>query len=751
MLDFLYQNKTELKVFFVVWLCVFFIFSPISMGLYLTPKIEKQEAQAWLANVITDAAKWVWDGVTWAWSKIQDWAIAAWNWVKAHITDIIKKALAIALKVALHTVLAQLTNSIIKWIQSDFQGQPGFVTDWQSYLSDAADAAAGRFLNELAGVNLCSSFKPQIQLVFSLPVPEFSTKAACTLEGILENANATIDSFYEDFTSGGWTAWEELNKPKNNAFGAYLMAMDAEYAQKFAEMNKREKESKSGFKPTKQCQGTSKSQYDQNKSNCDAWYTSISDGTADQSVVDAYSAQCSNVSGSGDASNMDPNSSDCSSSIVTAPDGTVEYSVNFAAIAPMKDLQESISNMMGKDGSDYAPYIVAIANALINQLVKDSITGLLGAVQQSDDSGTATADNTLTQYGYTDTSGEYEDIMNDYAIIDEIKSNLEQIDTSNSNSAMQALLSNYQSLATTTTAIKDKQLDTIIDQWSRGAWENVDNDDDGTESVDDDATVSGTSTTTTTIESCSATTGVCSVVAAAPASTDMTNYSKTTTITTTPYTLSHSEIGQAYITKTQTDIVDSRTTNSGNYDINGNQLANYDSSSTSYSLNASPDPSDNQYKCQSVYSSSNITCQIDTDGWDYQSKADNLSNSSSLVSSAVAAADNFKTYAADYDSAFEDDASSSTTATALTNAQTARDDLMAAMNTLLGTSRTALSDLNDDLADYLDDSNVALTSSSNITITASDGTQTTQDAASYFQNYYNDVVTIYNSLSGVTP
>jgi hypothetical protein len=129
------------------------------------------------------------------WHTANDWARDAAKWVAENAYNLAIKAAKAALKVLMHQILAQVTNSIIKWIQSDFQGQPGFITDWQSYLKKASNAAAGRFLNTLAGVNLCSAFKPKIRLVFALPVPQFNTVAAFTLYKILAIAIATKNYF----------------------------------------------------------------------------------------------------------------------------------------------------------------------------------------------------------------------------------------------------------------------------------------------------------------------------------------------------------------------------------------------------------------------------------------------------------------------------------------------------------------------------------------------------------------------------
>lgn len=783
--NFLSGAKSELKVFFIVWLCLFFIFSPIFFGLSLTPQILAPEAQAWPSAIVT-AAKWVWEKVEVIWATVKDWAIAKWEWVKKNISDTIKKALAVALQIAIHQVLAMVTNSIIKWIQSDFQGQPGFITDWEDYLNKAGNAAAGRFLNELAGVNLCSAFSVKIKATMNLPIPSFKTGVECSLDDILNNATTTLDKFKNNFQDGGWLVWQDMSKPNNNAFAVWLATSEEEWARKFNEQQKLGKESKSGFKPTKKClsNGNTTGGYNKALSACIAGGKSATNCTNDPSVK--------NKDPNVDSSTLDPNSADCASAVTTAPDGTVEFTTNLAATSTFRGIEASIATLMGKDGSKYAPYVTAIANALITQLVKDGVSGLTGmvsdAVVEEDGSVTSTATTTISSDGtvtsitteadclavsggtwtwddpITTTTGtcatttsstvvatsadDYEAIMNDYAIIEDLKSNLDQVDTSNPTGTIQSLISSYQSLATTMTNIKNKQLAIIINKWSAGLWENTTNDTDGSETVDDDATATASTTTSTTIESCSGTPTVCTVVATAPATTNMSSYSKTTTITTTDYIITHSRIGEVPIAKIMTEIVDSRTLDPGNYDASGNQLTNYDSTTDLYSLNSSSN------LCQSDDASSTILCQIDTDGGDFQSKADALSSID--ITSVTATLDNFVNYAEIYDSYFSADPVSSDATTAWTNAETARDSLISSMQTLTGSSSTTLADLNDDLYDFINNTSngsVTLTSAitynvatGNMTITASDGTQTTENASTYFQNYYNDLITIYNSL-----
>ena len=135
-----------------------------------------------------------------------------------------------AFKLAAEQLKRQLLNmivdQIVNWIQGG--GEPKFITDWPGFFRDAVDQAGGRFIQELGLGRLCSAFGFKLSAAF-IPIPKFSDRSSCTLSQV----GANLDAFLKDFKSGGWAAWDEMVlKPQNNIYGAYLMAWD--------EKNKRE-------------------------------------------------------------------------------------------------------------------------------------------------------------------------------------------------------------------------------------------------------------------------------------------------------------------------------------------------------------------------------------------------------------------------------------------------------------------------------------------------------------------------------
>lgn len=114
-------------------------------------------------------------------------------------------------------ILDVAVDQITVWIQGG--GMPLFVTDYQSFLADAGNAAVGDFVQEIGLGALCSPYKFQLQLALYRP-RQFSEKAACTLDQIIEN----FDDFKQDFAKGGFPAYVKMLEPQNNIYGAYIMA-----------------------------------------------------------------------------------------------------------------------------------------------------------------------------------------------------------------------------------------------------------------------------------------------------------------------------------------------------------------------------------------------------------------------------------------------------------------------------------------------------------------------------------------------
>jgi hypothetical protein len=124
--------------------------------------------------------------------------------------------------------LQQMTNDILKWVNSGFDGQPAFVTDLQGFLQNIADEVAGDFIygDELS--TICTPFQLDTRLQLAKEYQEQSYGSAketlaCSVDDYSSDPAAFISG---NFTVGGWSAWFEtvLNPESNTPIGVKLAA-----------------------------------------------------------------------------------------------------------------------------------------------------------------------------------------------------------------------------------------------------------------------------------------------------------------------------------------------------------------------------------------------------------------------------------------------------------------------------------------------------------------------------------------------
>jgi hypothetical protein len=127
-------------------------------------------------------------------------------------------------------LMSQMTQSLVNWINSGFQGSPAFITDLNGFLLDALDTAAGEYIKSLGGIGefVCSPFQLDVQAALSINyqqarsgMPSGPTAPACKLSDIENN----IEDFFTGVSDGGWQEWLEVtSNPQNTPYGAYLAA-----------------------------------------------------------------------------------------------------------------------------------------------------------------------------------------------------------------------------------------------------------------------------------------------------------------------------------------------------------------------------------------------------------------------------------------------------------------------------------------------------------------------------------------------
>ncbi len=166
-------------------------------------------------------------------------------------------------------ILKSMTQSILNWINSGFQGKPAFVTDLKQFMRDRIDQTVGEYIYNDPALNfLCSPFQLDVKIALATSYQQsahdgFGSKAQCTLSQVTDNVEGFLNG---SFSEGGWNSWFELTQnPVNTPTGAYLAAESEMYARIIDEQGNTIKELDwgDGFLSFKVCGDT------QNQKNCD--------------------------------------------------------------------------------------------------------------------------------------------------------------------------------------------------------------------------------------------------------------------------------------------------------------------------------------------------------------------------------------------------------------------------------------------------------------------------------------------------
>ena len=160
-------------------------------------------------------------------------------------------------------VLKSITQSILTWINSGFQGSPAFVTDLKQFLLDRADQVVGDFIYGSELGFLCSPFQLDVKIALATAYQEqahegFGSQSQCTLSDVTDNMEGFLNG---SFNEGGYASLFEVTQNTiNTPMGAYLAAEGEMYARIVDEEGRTVKELDwgSGFLSFKVCSDTQK-------------------------------------------------------------------------------------------------------------------------------------------------------------------------------------------------------------------------------------------------------------------------------------------------------------------------------------------------------------------------------------------------------------------------------------------------------------------------------------------------------------
>jgi hypothetical protein len=119
----------------------------------------------------------------------------------------------------------QITNSVINWINSGFNGSPSFVTNYQQFFNNVADQAAGSFIQNYTNfAPYCTPFAKQIQIALAQSYARRNTAQSCSLSSLLGGTGISLFGKTAAGTSGWGNLVSFTTNPSNNPYGAYMSA-----------------------------------------------------------------------------------------------------------------------------------------------------------------------------------------------------------------------------------------------------------------------------------------------------------------------------------------------------------------------------------------------------------------------------------------------------------------------------------------------------------------------------------------------
>lgn len=270
-------------------------------------------------------------------------------------------------------MISALTESVVNWINSGFEGSPAFVQDPAAYFTDLADQASGAFITQLGmeGI-LCSPFKLPVlyglKMNYSYSAPSMR-KFQCTLGEAAEE----WDDFMGDFVNGGWDRWLSINTNEmNNPYGAYFASVNEIERKRAtaAERGKLEASWGSGFVSLKECVG-GKSQQDSCIDICD-------NSTANWGEEDEDWEECH---------------ADCMENEMSVSELCEESGGQMKNTTPGKVIADQLTTSLGSTfrqleiADEINESLSTIFNALINQLINQGLESLSSSSSGSGNSG----------------------------------------------------------------------------------------------------------------------------------------------------------------------------------------------------------------------------------------------------------------------------------------------------------------------------------------------------------------------------
>lgn len=328
--------------------------------------------------------KFIWEKAKWVYDKAKDLreeAYRLWRQFKSN-NGVIAEIVSSLLLTTMHVALGRLTNDIVAWINGGGKGKIRVLQDPGKFLTDALDGAGGVLAGAILNVDprtLCNAdfLRLKLKIAFAGPyaVPTFDEKVACTFSGMADG----LRRFQNDFEEGGWAAFIKYTEKPNNRIGQTLITaeeMQRIKSEKSAEAVAELGISK-GFLAQKKCVVT------KGRSGSESFDSRFIGRDVESVIEDAGGLfRGYNVEEFKGYWVQQGGAFQCKT---VTPAEQISELTTTALQAPIRKLEDAITGLTEKlgtgAGSVLKPYVLAIASAALNQLLKKE-KGLVAAAFQ---------------------------------------------------------------------------------------------------------------------------------------------------------------------------------------------------------------------------------------------------------------------------------------------------------------------------------------------------------------------------------
>ena len=309
------------------------------------------------------------------------WTVA----VAADIPRLIEKQLDAIGWMAAKTVVQSMTQSIVRWINSGFEGSPAFASDLERNLDNLADTVAEDFIRGLdavavsnTGLSIRAPFQDQIRAALRNEFYRTTSSHGFDARNPYKDCHAD-----RGFTVYSWMCEQQ---PQNNVYGRYMLARDELWATVNSSTQERLRELDwgKGFYSWRGNCGKNGKPAMQTKRDAEQAYRDAQEAEREGSMEEARELYAESKALNQELTSLSGRDSSVGCSIKT-PGAVIEETLGMSVNSPLRQLElaDSINEIVG-----------ALMSQMVNQVLGGG--GLSGLSQPSSGGGSSYLDRSTT-------------------------------------------------------------------------------------------------------------------------------------------------------------------------------------------------------------------------------------------------------------------------------------------------------------------------------------------------------------------